>query len=435
MKICIKELGYVMIILLGQFTFGMIMCYPSPTANEIRAIHHLSDKAAQWSFYNSVSSLFAIAGPFVTSGLLKAFHNSRRKTIFTLACSSVVFWLLNCLTKFNIWAGIVMRAFLGIIMGSFSTVDPMYIVEISPEEVSGFFGSLNQIGNVTGMIFFDFIGPSLDYLELNYVAAAIAALQAGLCWVIIESPVVEKLNNEEETKSNEHKQKKESLCQKKNLFGLFVGIAMMILQQFCGINAILTNLADLMDKSGLEMDGNYQGGIASLAQFIAVFISALIIDKIGRRTTWIISCSIITVFLLIFALNTKYNWSNVLPLICIFLYQLGFGLGIGPIPWFLIPEYFSDSVRSIATSIVVASNWISAFIIIFIWPSMNKGMGMFGSLLFFMFVGLAGVIFGALCIKEPKKEKNEKQMNDNKESKDETTKKETQEEEDFPEAL
>ena len=112
---------------------------------------------------------------------------------------------------------------------------------------------------------------------------------------------------------------------------------MMFVQQFCGINAILTNLSDIMDKTGLDIDGNYQAGIASCSQLIAVFVGAMIIDRIGRRITWIVSCSMIVVFLLIFALNVKFNWSTILPLICIFLYQLGFGLGMGPIPWFIIP--------------------------------------------------------------------------------------------------
>ena len=38
------------------------------------------------------------------------------------------------------------------------------------------------------------------------------------------------------------------------------------------MNAILTNLADLMNASGFELDGNYQAAIAAIAQFIAVFI-------------------------------------------------------------------------------------------------------------------------------------------------------------------
>lgn len=464
MGICVKELGYAMIILLGSITFGTIMCYPSPAGNEIRRRHNLSNDSTEWSFYNSVSSLFAISGPFVTIGFLKLFKNSRRKVVYTLSIIGTAFWLLNCLTKYNIWVGIVMRAFLGVVMGSYSSISPMYLVEISPTGRSGFFGSLNQIGIVIGMVFFDFIGPSLSYVSMNFVGAGITGLQSCLIWLIEESPVVESINEEEE-KENEIKQKeeeerkieqqkeeeekekkkhhhkhhkkhsffwspskqekqikhkskdermreittphiskrvKETLWQKKYMLGLFSGILMMLLQQFCGINAILTNLADLMDKSGLKMNGNYQGGIASCSQLIAVFIGACIIDRIGRRTTWIISCSMIAVFMLIFALNDKFNWSNVLPLICIFLYQLGFGLGMGPIPWFIIPEYFIDDVRPQATMIVVASNWIFAFVVIFIWPIMNRGMGMFGSLLFFMFVSVAAIIFGIFCVHEPK---------------------------------
>ncbi|KAK8898433.1 glucose import [Tritrichomonas musculus] len=127
----------------------------------------------------------------------------------------------------------------------------------------------------------------------------------------------------------------------------------------------------------------------------------MIIDKIGRRITMIASCSMIAIFLLIFALDVKYNWSNVLPLICIFLYQLGFGLGMGPIPWFIIPEYFNDDVRSTATMIVVASNWIFSFIIIFVWPYMNDGLGMFGSLIFFLCISICAIIFLVFCIHEP----------------------------------
>lgn len=408
MNICVKELGYAMILLLGPITFGTIMCYPSPTADKIRSDHHLKDDAMEWSFYNSVSSLFAIAGPFVTTGFLKAYHNSRKKVVFTCACLGTAFWLLNCLTKVHIWAGIVMRAFLGVVMGSYSSISPMYLVEIAPEGTSGFFGSLNQIGIVVGMVLFDFIGPSLSYNEMNYIGAAIAALQAGLIWLVEESPAAIKINEKKQAAINEVK--KESLWQKKYAFGLCSGILMMFLQQFCGINAILTNLADIMNESGLDIDGNYQAGIASCSQLIAVVISALIIDKIGRKITWIISCSMIVVFLLIFALNTKYDWSTVLPLICIFLYQLGFGLGMGPIPWFIIPEYFNDDVRSMATMVVVASNWIFAFVIIFVWPAMKNGMGMFGSLLFFMFISVGAIIYGIFCIHEPKQHGDEEQL-------------------------
>ena len=287
-------------------------------------------------------------------------------------------------------------------MGAYSSISPMYLVEIAPEGTSGFFGSLNQIGIVIGMVLFDFIAPSLSYMKLNYIGAAICALQACLIWIVEESPAVHIINQEEEDRKNDsNAEKKETLWQKKYAFGLCAGIIMMLFQQFCGINAILTNLSDIMNESGLEMDGNYQAGIASCAQLIAVVVGALIIDKIGHRITMIISCCMICVFLLIFALNDKYDWSNVLPLIYIFLYQLGFGLGMGPVPWFIIPEYFNDDVRSTATMMVTASNWIFAFLVILVWPYMKDGMGMFGALIFFVCISFCAILFSAFCIREP----------------------------------
>ena len=426
-NICVKELGYAMILLLGPITFKTIMCYPSPAGKEIRAHYDLSDDAYQWSFYNSVSSLFAIAGPFVVVGFLKAFHNSRKKVVFTCSCLGTAFWLLNCLTKVSIWAGIVIRLFLGVVMGAYSSISPMYLVEIAPEGTSGFFGSLNQIGIVIGMVLFDFIAPSLSYMKLNYIGAAICALQACLIWIVEESPAVHIINQEEEDRKNDsNAEKKETLWQKKYAFGLCAGIIMMLFQQFCGINSILTNLSDIMNESGLDMDGNYQAGIASCAQLIAVVVGALIIDKIGHRITMIISCCMICVFLLIFALNDKYDWSNVLPLICIFLYQLGFGLGMGPVPWFIIPEYFNDDVRSTATMMVTASNWIFAFLVILVWPYMKDGMGMFGALIFIVCISFCAILFSAFCIREP--DAQNKAVNDKNDDQKDTENKEEEEE-------
>lgn len=401
MTICVKELVYALVIMIGQCNFGAIMCYCSPTSNEIQTLHHLKQDSIEWSLYNSISSLFAITGSFITSGLLKCFRNSRKKSIFVITIFAMAFWFLNCLTKINIWAGVATRALLGIAMGSFSTIGPLYLVEIAPPGLSGFFGSLNQLGIVIGLLLFDFIGPSLTYLELNYVGAGISALEAILIWFIKESPAVEALNILDKEKESQPEEK-ESLCQKNNLIGIFSGIFIMVLQQFCGINAILTNIASIMNNSGLDMNGSYQGGIATCAQLLAVFISALIIDKIGRKVTWIISASIIVASLLVFALNTKYDWLEILPLICIFCFQFGYGLGMGPIPGFLIPEYFSDKVRATATAITTASNWLFTFATIFIWPLMNVGLGLFGSYLFFMGVAVVAIIFGALFIHEIK---------------------------------
>ena len=137
---------FALVIMLGPMTFGTIMVYPSPTAKAIQEKHGLSSSSLEWSFYNSVSSLFAIAGPFVSNGLLHVYKGKRKPTVFTIAIAGTVFWLLNLLTDVNIWAGVVIRAFMGVVMGAYSSISPMYLVEIAPDGRSGFFGCLNTPG-------------------------------------------------------------------------------------------------------------------------------------------------------------------------------------------------------------------------------------------------------------------------------------------------
>ena len=62
------------------------------------------------------------------------------------------------------------------------------------------------------------------------------------------------------------------MSKKKYSKGLLIGLLMMFFQQMCGVNAIITNLVDLMKSSGLNFDPCYQAGIAQLSQLFAIFI-------------------------------------------------------------------------------------------------------------------------------------------------------------------
>ena len=151
MGICSKEILYAFVIMLGAIEFGFISIYPSPTGHAIRTEHNLTDTSIQWSLYNSITFLFAAVAPFITKFMLNKFKGKRRNTIFVIDIMGTVAWFLNCLTKINIYAGMAIRALLGIVVGCYSSIISMYLVEIAPEGTSGFFGSLNQLGIVIGI--------------------------------------------------------------------------------------------------------------------------------------------------------------------------------------------------------------------------------------------------------------------------------------------
>jgi MFS family permease len=386
--------------MLGQVTFGTVMIYPSPASPQIRAIHSIPD--LHWSFYASVCSLFAIFGSLLNRYLIAWNHNSRRRTVFCNAITGAVGWLLNCLVKYNIWYGIGARVILGLVIGCYSSLSPMYMIEVAPPGHRGFFGCMNQFGITFGIVVFQFLGAVVSYQILNFLGAAVCIAQATLIYLVNESPVVALKNNAEEEAVEIP-----SIFEWKNFKGLFIGAFGMFCQQFSGINAILTNLTDIMSGSGLDVDPNIQAGIATLAQLFSIFISSIIVDRIGRRACWTISCSIMGVFLPLFALNSKYNWLHWLPMVAIFMYRLGFGLGLAPIPWFICSEIFNDKLRPAASSIVGVSNWTFAFLTIFLWPVIRDGLTLFGSMFLFTGIIVVAIIFGLIYIPDSRTGKQE----------------------------
>jgi hypothetical protein len=124
---------------------------------------------------------------------------------------------------------------------------------------------MSQFGITFGLVTFQFLGAAVGFQFLNFLGAGICALQASLIFLIRESPAMERNNNEPEAATP-------SIWQRQHATGLFIGAFGMFLQQFSGINAILTNLASIMSESGLDLDRNIQAGIATLAQLFSIFV-------------------------------------------------------------------------------------------------------------------------------------------------------------------
>lgn len=396
----LKELGYAFILMIGSMTYGVVSVYTSPTGLAIRTLHNISDTSVEWTLYCSIPFLFGIVGSYITKVILSLFKGKRKPSVFTIDCIGTAAWLLNCLTKINIIAGIISRALCGVAFGAYMTIIPMYLVEIAPPGNSGIFGAMNQFGVCIGNILFSILGPYLDYMEFNYLGAAICLLQGFLIWLVPESPEADKGEIKEASLL--------SVFKKKYAKGLFIGITTMFMVQFSGINGILANLNTIMTEGGLNMDPNFQSTIAVASQFIAIIVEFVTVEILGRKNVWMISSAICGIGLLLLALNDEFGWSTILPVVCIFLYYFGFGFGIGSVSWFIVSEVFEVEARSAANSVCVIFNWIFAFVLVMVFPSMKKTMKMYGTSIFFFCICVLSIIFGCYAIpSHAKKNSNE----------------------------
>jgi hypothetical protein len=72
-------------------------------------------------------------------------------------------------------------------------------------------------------------------------------------------------------------------------------------------------------------------------------------------------------------LKDKSIIPNYVPTIIIFLCMMAFGIGAGPIPWFIVPEMFPTAVRAAAVAVAVTSNWVFTFVAIELFPQLKNG--------------------------------------------------------------
>ncbi|EAY21645.1 major facilitator superfamily protein [Trichomonas vaginalis G3] len=304
------------------------------------------------------------------------------------------------------WMGFVMRVLQGFMLGAFSALGPLLLLEVAPAEQTGLYGTFNQIFIVIGIIILYLIGEYAMPFVMCIYAAVSHGLQLGLIWLIPETAIHQEENKEE---NDAQETEKESIFQAKYIWPLTVLILIMLTQQFSGINAILADLSTLFANANIQgISPGIQSVIATLAQLIACFFSGGLIKKVGRRAMWTVSGIVCAASLIIFGFNSKNNWSNVLPVVLIFLYQFGFGLGLAPMPWYSSPELFPLSVRPMASSINGMTSWLFSFIIVYASPAMKESkMGELGLFLFYGIITIAGTIFGFWFIKEPQDDKAE----------------------------
>ncbi|MEO5674873.1 MAG: MFS transporter, partial [Chitinophagales bacterium] len=185
---------------------------------------------------------------------------------------------------------------------------------------------------------------------------------------------------------------------------LLIGITLGILQQFCGINAIIYYGPRIFESAGVA-SGNalvFQVIIGTI-NLVFTFVAIKNADKYGRRVLLLTGLSgIILSLVLCGLLFYSGNSGSILLLCMIVLFIACFALSLGPVTWIIINEIFPTEVRSKAVAICTFSVWVAVFIVgqFFPWLLEKAGPAItFWTFAFFSFINL---LFSWLIVKETK---------------------------------
>ena len=173
--------------------------------------------------------------------------------------------------------------------------------------------------------------------------------------------------------SNSIKHPFKNILQRKYRPQLVMAVVIPFFQQFTGINVISFYAPILFLTIGLGESASLLSAVVTgLVGTTSTFISMLLVDKLGRRTLFIVGgiqmffSQIIIGSIMIAKLGDHGEISKdyaylILVLICI--YVAGFAWSWGPLGWLVPSEIFPLEIRSAAQSITVAVNFLFTFIV------------------------------------------------------------------------
>lgn len=371
-----------------------------------------------------VSSILvgAIAGAFGTGSLTEKYGRKR------LLISVALFFAISCAGMAlaqNQSSFIAFRVLGGLAVGAVSVLSPMYVAEVAPKEIRGTLITVYQLAITMGILISYLVNFGLHEVENNWRwMFATGLLPSVLFFIglifIPESPrwlakagfrekaklVLERIGGtafaeselSEIEKSMGENSKGSGL---KALFApryrkvLTLGLLLSVFVQITGINTVVDYAPKILMTAGLEIrNALLQTSIIGLVNFAFTFIAIFLIDKIGRKTFYIIGSAGMAVTLCLIAAAFHFQMNPIFTTICIMLFIAFFASCIGPAFWTLVAEMFPNRIRGQAVALASFTQWVFNFLVVLLFPYVLDALG--GSITF-LFLAVMSVIQLALA--------------------------------------
>lgn len=407
---------------IGGFLFGYDTAVISGTVDQVSTQFGMDEIATGW--YVGCALLGSIGGVTVAGYLSDRYG---RKIILVL--SAILFFVsaFGCMISANELQLVVYRIIGGVGIGVASIVSPLYIAEVSVPAYRGRLVSMYQLAITIG-----FLGAYLanyglqqyseTLLSKGLISGLYGKIFASEVWramlgmeslpalvfliilfLIPESPRWLIVKNKEQkasvilTRIFGEKEAGRQISNVKSLIAsetvsdwkmllqpgfrmaLFIGVALAILGQFMGVNAVLYYGPSIFMETGLSSGDSlfYQSLVGAVNMFTTV-LALIIIDKVGRKKLvyWGVSGMIISLILIgiYFSKGDVLGLPSVFLLIFFLFYIFACAISICAVIFVLLSEMYPVKIRGAAMSIAGLSLWIGTYLIGQLTPLMLSSL-------------------------------------------------------------
>jgi len=175
------------------------------------------------------------------------------------------------------------------------------------------------------------------------------------------------------------------------------GIALAVLQQWCGINVIFNYAGEIFTQAGFNMDDALTSIVATgSVNFLFTFVALFTVDRLGRKPLMLFGfAGLALIYVVIgYCYHLKGAGNPVTPVLFLVLVLTAIGcyaMSLAPVTWVIISEIFPNRIRGTAMSIAVGFLWIACFLLTYTFPIFKTLLG--ASVTFWIYAGICVVGF------------------------------------------
>ncbi|KAI0332096.1 general substrate transporter [Cubamyces sp. BRFM 1775] len=304
---------------------------------------------------------------------------------------------------------VIGRLLTGVAAGLGLCVGPIYIAEIAPSKIKGAVGVLTQFAIVIGIMITQAMGLQLatprTWRLVLLFSSALSLAQLIVGPIIVESPVwlnrhgllrdkdasarrlwksghavrspdvanedaedpllgseQESLNPNRSTDSHGPAVAvPQVLLRREFRKPLAIVCFSMLCQQLSGVNAVLYYSNNILSKALPDLGPYVSLGI-TIVNFFMTAAPIFLIDRLGRKKLLSLSATgaIVSLLAVGFGLDSG---AVVLASVAIISFIASFAIGIGPVPFVMIPEVSPPQAVSALSSVGLSLNWVANFLV------------------------------------------------------------------------
>ncbi|XP_060518614.1 facilitated trehalose transporter Tret1-like [Cylas formicarius] len=383
-----KNLNQIVAIVLGcfcGFNNGLMLAWPSPfilkITNDKENYDITTDQASYFSVFPSLGMLVSGLAFFKLNDAI-----GRRNTLLLLTIPQLTFWVITIFSR-DIYVLYFARFVSGMSDAALFASLPIYIGEIATPRVRGVWGNLQTFFYGFGIFAINVIGSYMTVKTTAYLCVCLPVIFIIFFSRMPESPYYYMMKGRfEEAKESLQWLRKEDNVEHefiqikadverqisesgtwKDLFTIETNVRALIVAIFLRLAQHLAGgtVMQLYTQLIFEMSGTNIGPEISAIIFTGLLtainpISMVLLDRFGRRKSFMVSCFFTAVTLLIYGvylyLNDFVSTVNLdsvrwIPLAVTVAWIVVISLGLGQLPTLMIGELFSASIKTKAVCI------------------------------------------------------------------------------------